>query len=266
MLTKPLPGVMLNPLHPLSKGLVGCWLFNEGSGDIANDISGNKNHGTLKNMLPNTQGTKWQGSKFGGGLSFDGIDDYAEVADSASLDLITSGSVCVSFQCNTQGGAEALVNKGGNSSNKLDQYLLGWKWGHPSNLEISLGDGTTFQSLMTGSTLNTGQYYKVVATWDGDDLKIYVDGEISNSAPQTVTPFDDGQSLLFGPLITSNYFYDGMIDEVRIYNRTLSAHEAKQLSLDPFCNLMQVPAWQNYVPSVGLSMPVAMHHYEMLRA
>ena len=45
MILKPPKGAMLNRGHPLSRGLKGCWLMNEGGGKIVNDLSGNGNTG-----------------------------------------------------------------------------------------------------------------------------------------------------------------------------------------------------------------------------
>ncbi len=69
----PLP-VHINWEHPLSRGLVGCWLFNEGGGNIAFDLSGHVNHGTIN-------GATWTAEKLGSALSFDGTNDYVEVPD-----------------------------------------------------------------------------------------------------------------------------------------------------------------------------------------
>jgi len=54
-------------------GLVGAWKFDEGSGTIAYDSSGNNNHGTI-------YGATWVDGKFGKALQFDGIDDYVSIA------------------------------------------------------------------------------------------------------------------------------------------------------------------------------------------
>ena len=47
---KPYRGIQLNRQHPLARGLVGCWLVNEGTGDKVFDYSGNGNNGILTNM------------------------------------------------------------------------------------------------------------------------------------------------------------------------------------------------------------------------
>ena len=57
----------------MNSGLVGYWNFQEGTGTTAYDKSGKRNHGTLTNMDPTTD---WVDGKLGGGLDFDGSDDY----------------------------------------------------------------------------------------------------------------------------------------------------------------------------------------------
>ena len=71
-ITKPKPGVMVNPLHPLSRGLIGCWLFHEGSGNLVNDISGHGNNGNFGAAPPTWIST---------GLNFDMTvqDDYTDL-------------------------------------------------------------------------------------------------------------------------------------------------------------------------------------------
>ncbi|MCK4626068.1 MAG: LamG domain-containing protein, partial [Phycisphaerae bacterium] len=60
------------------EGLVACWKFDEGKGNRLLDTSGNGNHGTI-------HGATWTKGRVGGGLRFDGVDDYVEVLKSASL-------------------------------------------------------------------------------------------------------------------------------------------------------------------------------------
>lgn len=265
-ITKPKPGVQINQAHPLSEGLVGCWMFNEGAGSIAHDMNEHGLHGTLTNMASNVQGSRWGWSKFGGGMHFDGTDDYVTVADNSVLDLPSAGSVAVRFNCRSQGGAETVLNKGNYTTSKFNQYFMGWKWGAATNMEIVVGDGASAQSVATIASLSVNTEYQVVGTWDGINVTIYVNGKYSNSAAQTVTPYNDGRALLFGSFDTSNYRFDGIIDEVRIYDRALSLEEVKTIYHDPFCNLLQTPLRRYYIPAVGgVSIPVLMDYYKQLR-
>ena len=82
LITKPKRGIRLNPFHPLSKGLVGCWLFNEGSGQKYYDLSLYGNHGiqSTKAYAP-----KWTSGKYDRGLKFDGTNDFCNMGNDASL-------------------------------------------------------------------------------------------------------------------------------------------------------------------------------------
>ena len=74
---KPPVGSQINWGHPLARGLVGCWLLNEGAGRKAYDLSEYRNHGTLTSMaIPPTPNSGWNPGRTGIGLSFDGVDDY----------------------------------------------------------------------------------------------------------------------------------------------------------------------------------------------
>ena len=64
---KPMYGVLLNTRHPLARGLVGCWLFNEGGGNTVFDLSDNFKHGTFGAEAPS-----WVAE----GIYFGGDGDY----------------------------------------------------------------------------------------------------------------------------------------------------------------------------------------------
>jgi len=80
---KPTRGIRLNKSHPLARGLVGCWLFNEGSGGQVYDLSGNGGDGTIT-------GAVWSAGKFGSALDFDGGTDVISVGSKAVIDNILS--------------------------------------------------------------------------------------------------------------------------------------------------------------------------------
>ena len=68
-------------IETASAELIGYWSFDEGSGEIARDGSGNGNDGTLEN------GTEWTAGKFGDAVQFDGTDDYVNVGNADNLSI-----------------------------------------------------------------------------------------------------------------------------------------------------------------------------------
>jgi hypothetical protein len=93
---------------------------------------------------------------------------------------------------------------------------------------------TTTSSATTGSYfINTGKWYTVVYTYDGVDSKIYVNGELKGSQHTTATFTDNTNDVFIGKTGNTNYpyWFNGVIDELRIYSRALNENEVKQLSL-----------------------------------
>jgi hypothetical protein len=263
MLTKPLPGVMDDPLHPLSQGCVCHLLFNEGSGSLAYDVSGHGNHGILKNMLPNTQGSKWQGSKFGGALDFDGQNDYVDCGNDPSLNITDAITIEAWVKSPDLATYRMIASKAYSYS------YNGWAFfiNNDGKLKWYIWDGSSQFTCLSTPTVDDGNFHHFVGTWSGGQMKFYIDGTEptydTQESPSTIATTTNHQYI--GKWHAGSSF-NGSIGGVKIYNRALSVKEIKQLYHDPFCNLIQVPAWQLYSPAVGgLSIPVAMHHYEALR-
>ena len=262
MITKPKPGARIDPLHPLSKGLVLDLLFNEGSGNSAHDISGNGNHGSLVNMLPNVQGTGWQGDKFGGVVSFDGSNDFITCANHTSLNMTNAITIEALIKVNNfSTNAQRIIAKSYNGqAYELNVLNTGTFRTHWANLTA---DDVVDSAV---GVVTAGQWVHFVFTYNRVDAVFYVDGQFSNSESETGAVPTTTDSLRIGSRTNGTLFFNGSIAWVKIFDRALSAEEAKQLYYDPFCNLLHIPAWQNYVPSgVGLSVPIAMHDYRRLR-
>lgn len=245
MLTKSLPGVMADPLHPLSQGCVGHWLFNEGTGSLAYDVSGHGNHGALKNMLPNVQGSGWCGSKFGGGLDFDGSDDYVQISD--SIDVAGAITIVVRVKFSVTGTS---TNIAGNKRHQATGYgFLKHSGGH---LRFSAGDGTNTDDLdSSGLSWNTDEWYHVAISFESPNGVFYRNGVSVGSDTMTWSGNIGAgiYDLHIGVDPTPSFFLNGNMDEALVYNRALSVQEIKELYHNPFCNLMQVPAWQLYSPA-----------------
>jgi hypothetical protein len=201
-------------------GLVGYWNFDEGTGTIAHDSSGNNNDGTI-------YGATWTSGKYGNALQFDGIDDYVEVFDSASLDnVVDAVTISMWVKPNRISGWEQwLVSKGGGWYRAGFFTTLGiiagtWRFG--------IGTGTSETDIDNGN-LQAGQWYHLVTTFDGTTMKQYINGQLqpniaTPASYSLVTDYPVRIGLSDGEWPNP---FEGTIDEVKIYNRALSAEEVR---------------------------------------
>jgi hypothetical protein len=203
---------------PSCSGMVSYWNFDEGSGTTAYDSVG-CNDGTI-------YGATWAN----GALEFDGVDDYVEVPDDASLDITNEITVGVWVK-NTGTGNQVVVDK-----RQITRNPPGW-WrisigsdGSPS-FQVSKDD--VWRALTWESSIRDDTWHHVVGVMNGD-LQIYVDGVLrrygSNNVVVTMTP--NNAPLVIGKNIGDEAIFNGTIDEIVIFNRALSADEIQQLYLD----------------------------------
>jgi flagellin-like protein len=204
--------------------LVGYWKFDEGSGSIAYDSSGNGNDGTLLDgNLSNADGNtppRWTNGTFGGALKFDGLDDYVVIPNSSVFNLDTFT-------------IEAWVRVDKYAGN-IDILLKGWNIlrffinnQHKFGVVVQM-DGTGGQ-FYHPTLINEGQWYHLAAVVQSGKQAVYVNGAESIQGTYTYTSLLKNAA---NPLIISAYnsptptsFSNATIDEVRIYNRALSADE-----------------------------------------
>jgi prepilin-type N-terminal cleavage/methylation domain-containing protein len=219
--------------------LVGYWSFDEGTGTIAYDYSGNGNNGTLYSSLticsnPPTSGCpQWTTGKVGGALNFDGNNDYISIPDSSSLKLATSVTIALWFKMADYppppppGGYDwyNFVNKG----RYTDSYgLMYYRGGSLGSFTFYL-KGVTPATVSFSFTPSLNQWYFIVCTWDGNNAKIFLDGVQKTSVPTTGNLYISTNQLRISLDTGNTYPFNGTIDEVRIYNRALSGEEIQAL-------------------------------------
>ncbi len=196
----------------VSTGPVAVYGFDEGTGAIALDTSGNGNSGTV-----NVGGWTKTG-KFGGALSFNGTSSSVTVNDSASLDL-SVGMTLEAWVNPTALNAQlwmSVIIKPLAAPDSVDFVLQG------SSITTRLPStaiSTTLTNLSGSSLLPLNTWSHLAATYDGTTMRLYVNGVQVASAAQTGPIAPSSQPLTIG----SNW--SGLIDEVRIYNRALSASQ-----------------------------------------
>jgi len=201
------------------RGLV-LWLkLNEGSGNIAYDSSFYHNDGTI-------YGATWVDGKFGKALYFDGVDDRVIVLDSPNLDF-THKSITIAMwvkTTHTSGGWHYLLHKDAGDCNLGTRgVVLTYRYGSP---KITSGDC----SVLSGNNINDGEWHFVVGQVrdNGDGTatqKIFVDGVLNNERTGSNLRIENDSKNIQCPHV----YFEGIIDEVMIFNRALSEDEIKLL-------------------------------------
>ncbi|MBD2336607.1 DUF4347 domain-containing protein [Calothrix sp. FACHB-156] len=207
----------------IDDGLVGRWQFDESSGLTATDTIQN-NNGTLANN-PNPQ---WSTGQVNGALRFDGVDDYVSVPSSPNLNL-NGGSFTQSiwiYSQITDNGYHGVIGYQPTTGNS-QRYPGIWVYDQ-RKIHAGFGDGSNWNSFTTGDVLKLNAWNNVVTSFDGTTYKAYVNGQevytttqFAGRKPATTQQLNIGR--------VDNYF-QGQIDDVRIYNRALSAAEISTLA------------------------------------
>ena len=199
-------------------GVAAAYRFGEGAGTATADASANGNGGTLVN------GPAWTaGGRYGGAINFDGVNDHVRVADSASLDLGSTGTVEAWAKLDTLNRWQSVVAKGNANSDPAHNYAI--QLDSANRWICILGNGTSRILLRSSTGPTTGQYYHLACAWDGSTARLYVNGVLSTSSTQAVTPAGNAAPLYIGQFGGDTDRLDGVIDEVRIYRRALSQAE-----------------------------------------
>ena len=216
-----------NGPNVITKGLVLCLDAGDknsypGSGTTWFDLSGKRNHGTLINgpTFSNTNG---------GGIVFDGSNDYAEIVNQMQFERTNSFSFCSWVKSSTASNTQIINNE--NTSYRGYQFMIN----SGGNLLLFLRNepGSNFIGVVSSDTLSPNTWYHLACTYSGSSLasgvSLYVNG-----IPQTVTVSGDNltrsiisnETTLIGirrPATTGPF--NGSIGLVQIYNRVLSAAE-----------------------------------------
>jgi hypothetical protein len=220
--------VDLAPGLDLAAGLVHRWKFDEGTGLATADSGSRGNNGTLSGGgLPDwtAGGAPIPGNPFS--LTFDGVDDY--VALSAGLAPVLGGTATLSCWLKTnQKGADNSYDAPGVTGVEMGNGSNDIFWGFlDSNGLIGLrpGSGTTVKS---ASPVNDNKWHNVVMTRDKDTgrLQMFVDGQLIRAIDgmQTGTKTTAFNSL--GRITgSSKPYFKGQLDDVRIWDRVLTAAE-----------------------------------------
>jgi tetratricopeptide (TPR) repeat protein len=199
-------------------GLLGWWKLDEKEGTTAADSSGSGNDGTLMGR------PVWrpQGGKIGGALEFSGKGDYVKIANESAFNITSQITVAAWVNITSVPQEWTGIVTKGDTAWRLSTSFASNVFHFALSREAYL-NGTT--------TVGSGQWHHVACVYDGSKMSIYVDGKLDVSQPRS------------GPIATNNFpvcigenieltgrYWNGLIDDVRIYTYALSENEIAALA------------------------------------
>jgi hypothetical protein len=206
-------------------GLVAAYGFNEGLGTSLTDSSGNGNNGAIA-------GAAWTGGVSGQALSFDGIDDLVAVADSASLDLTTGMTLEAWVKPSALGPFNTVLMKQAADGLRYSLYANG---GGPNPATYVRVAGADYHVVGNEPGLPHGhshalplnQWTHLVGTYGGGELRLYANGVLVGTEKLTGQIGLSARQLSIGGNTVWGEWFNGVVDEVRIYNRALNLVEVQ---------------------------------------
>lgn len=215
-------------------GPVAHWTFDEGRGAVAHDSSGHANHGAVQGAAQWTKGVA------GGALQLDGINDYVNCGNDASLNPATAMSISAWYRPTASfsgSGNDPIVDKGYVfHAPPYYQYHLGVTGDLYGSSPASFGfTVSTGVGAGTGSgAWSTNNWYHLVATYDGFSASFYVNGEhVSTGSGASGLIQDYGRPLLIGKFANLDFYLPGTVDDIQIYDRALTCGEVQFLFTNP---------------------------------
>ncbi|MCF7836107.1 hypothetical protein K9N08_00405, partial [Candidatus Gracilibacteria bacterium] len=205
----------------LQNGLVGWWKLNESTltdGSTITDYSTSFNDGTTAGTMTSADSVN---GVFDSALDFDGVDDYVEIADDASLDI--TDMLTTSMWVKTDGSdiQTTALSKGWNN---LRVIING-----TNTIRVVWNTGGVDHTVITTDVVAPGEWQHIVVTYDRSNINIYLNGSLVKQGAASGDVLTNDTSLKIGTYTSALQFFDGSIDDVAIYNRALSSAEISAL-------------------------------------
>lgn len=208
-----------------SPALTAHWKLDESEGDIAHDSVGT-NNGTLHGdpqWLPDA-------GRINGALAFDGDGDYVNCSDSETFDITAQITVAAWVRINSVNTDWQTVIAKGDSAWRLSTAEDEYRY------HFAVTGGPPWNYINGDIVVAADEWHHVCGTYDGADLRLYIDGAEDPAGPvpesEGITA-NDYDVLIGENQERANRYWDGMIDDVRIYNYALTADQVAQFASTP---------------------------------
>lgn len=220
--------IRLNSGGATTDGLVGYWNLNDTSGTTVKGIIGGDGTYSGETDIPSQTG------KIANAIKFDGVDDGISIPNISSHENFTAFTVSAwvyPYSSGQTAGGRIVSKADGGTGDNFCLYLITTEYNVNFRLET---DGDVQANLAaTDGDVPQDTWTHVTATWDGTNMRLYIDGTEDGNSPtaKSGTIDADGNPLVIGTHSgdPTNRRFNGKIDEVRLYNRALSASEISDL-------------------------------------
>lgn len=191
--------------------------MNEATGLSVVDNSGNGNTGTMTNGPTRVVG------KYDSGIQFDGVNDFVQAADSNSLDITAAGTIEAWVKVSALNRWHSVIAKGNVNNDNAHNYAL--ELNNLNRWQCALGAGGSSRLLSSTSGPAVNTWVHVACVWTGTQLRLYINGVQNATVTQNLTVAANTAPLYIGQFGGNADQLQGVIDEVRIYNRALTTAE-----------------------------------------
>ncbi|PIO00515.1 hypothetical protein COT72_00365, partial [archaeon CG10_big_fil_rev_8_21_14_0_10_43_11] len=205
----------------LDEGLVGYWALDEGVGGVAEDASGNGNDGTIFSAT-------WASGYAGNALSFDGSTSYVNIP---ALDLSAFSAMTISAWIKPDDITSNVYYEIVRQQNAALDWLLAFQ-NSGTILSFGLNAGASYNELdvsIDADDFVDGQWHLITAVYNGSGKSLYVDNALIGANSDSGTIAFGADTHYIGRYPLGSEYFDGLIDDVKFWNRALSAAEVRQL-------------------------------------